>query len=198
MPLKGSLVGVRRLARAVNRAEKEAREATRKGVDQTSREIQKAVRRDVDRIFSGGSAQLRRRKTSRKVSGAVRRKLFDNRQRGTAAIIFSKFGRRRGGRFLDYLGPYITGKDITPRRGRFMAIPLQRGRKSRDPKNFNNLHAVVVNGRVFLVRSTRTRTTFMFLLVPRVRVTKRLRARRIALREGRRLGLRVQRSFGRI
>lgn len=198
MPFKAALAGLRRLHRANVREERAMRRATRQGVDETSRAIQRAVRRDVDRIFSGSSQQLSRRKTPRRVSGAIRRKLFDNGDRGTAALIYSKFGRRARGRFIDYLGPYITGRDIRPRRGRFMAIPLQRGRKSRRPENFDDLRPVVIAGRLYLVRTTRTRTRFMFLLIPRVRISKRLRARRIAIREAKRMGVRVRQAFGRV
>jgi len=192
--VKATLVGLKKLDDAIKRAELRTRAATRAAVDETSLKMQKAIRADVDRIFSGGTVQLRRGK-GRRVSDAVRRKLFDNRARGTAALVFSKFGRRENGQFVDYLGPYITGRDIRPRRGRYLVIPLQRGKRNRDPKNMKNLHAVAIGGRLFLVRSTRTRTTFMFLLIPRVRITRRLRAARIARREARAMAGRAQRAF---
>ncbi len=192
--LRATLVGLRTLDDAIKRAELRTRAAARAAVDETSLRVQKAIRADVDRIFSGGTVRLRRGK-GRRVSGAVRRKLFDNRARGTAALVFSKFGRREGGEFVDYLGPYITGRDIRPRRGRYLAIPLQRGKRNRDPKTFKNLHTIAIGGRLFLVRSTRTRTTFMFLLIPRVRITRRLRAKKIALREARLMAGRAQRAF---
>ena len=192
--LHATLGGLKKLDEAIKHAELRTRAAARTAVDETSLTLQKAIRADVDRIFSGGTVRLRRGK-GRRVSGAVRRKLFDNRSRGTAALVFSKFGRREGGRFVDYLGPYITGKDIRPRRGRYLVIPLQRGKRNRDPKAFRNLHTISVAGRLYLVRSTRTRTTFMFLLIPRVRITRRLRAARIARREARAMAGRARRAF---
>jgi len=192
--IKATLVGLRTLDDAIKRAELRTRAAARAAVGETSLRVQKAIRADVDRIFSGGTIRQRRGK-GRRVSGAVRRKLFDNRARGTAVLVFSKFGRRENGRFVDYLGPYITGRDIRPRRGRYLAVPLQRGKRNRDPRNIKNLHAVAIGGRLYLVRSTRTRTTFMFLLLPRVKITRRLRAARIARREARAMVGRTRRAF---
>ncbi len=192
--IKATLVGLKKLDDAVRRAELRTRAAARTAVDETSLKVQKAIRADVDRIFSGGTVRLRRGK-GRRVSGAVRRKLFDNRARGTAALVFSKFSRRENGRFVDYLGPYITGKDIRPKRGRYLAVPLQRGKRNSDPKTFKNLHTISVAGRLYLVRSTRTRTTFMFLLLPRVRITRRLRVARIARQGARAMVGRTKRAF---
>ena len=192
--LKATLVGLKKLDDALKKAELRTRAAARTSVDQVSRRTQLAIRKDVDRIFSGGTIRQRRGK-GRRVGNSVRRKLFDNRERGTAALVFSKFGRREGGEFVDYLGPYITGRDIRPKRARFLTVPLQRGKKNRDPKKFSNLHTVSIGGRLFLVRSTRTRTTFMFLLLPRVKITKRLRARKIALREAGQMVGRTKRAF---
>ncbi len=192
--IKATLVGIKKLDEAIRKAELRTRAAARMSVDQVSRRTQLAIRKDVDRIFSGGTIRQRRGK-GRRVGNSVRRKLFDNRARGTAALVFSKFGRRQGGEFVDYLGPYITGRDIRPKRARFLAVPLQRGKKNRDPKNLANLHTVSVAGRLYLVRSTRTRTTFMFLLLRRVKITRRLRAKKIALREARQMAERTRRAF---
>ena len=192
--LKATLTGLRNLDRALKRADLRTRAAARTSVAETSLRVQKAIRADVDRIFSGGTIRLRRGK-GRRVSGAIRRALFDNRERGTAALVFSKFGRRECGVFVDFLGPYLTGRDIRPRRGRYLAVPLQPGRRNRDPRAFRNLRPVAVAGRLYLVRSTRTRTTFMFLLLPRVRVTRRLKAARTARREARAIGGYAKRMF---
>jgi len=190
-------IGVRRFKAAIDRAHKRTLRAANKGVSESSAALQKEIRREVDRIFSGASG-FRRRKKSRRVSGAIRRKVYDNKERGSAALIFNKFGRREHGRFIDYLGPYLTGRDITPRRGRAMAIPLQPGKKNRDPKNFPNLVAIKIAGRIYLVRHTRTRSLFMFMLLPRVRVRHRLRVRQTIKAEARRLGIRVRRNFGKV
>ena len=192
--IKATLIGLKKLDKAIKRVELRTRAAARTSVNETSRRTQLAIRKDVDRIFSGGTIRQRRGK-GRRVGNAIRRKLFDNHARGTAALVFSKFGRREGGEFVDYLGPYITGKDIRPKRGRYLVVPLQRGKKNRDPRNIKNLHTISVAGRLYLVRSTRTRTTFMFLLIPRVRITRRLHAARIARREARAMAGRTRRAF---
>ncbi len=192
--IKATLSGLKKLDDALKKAELRTRAAGRISVDKTTRRVQLALRADVNRIFSGGTIRQRRGK-GRRVGNSVRRKLFDNKSRGTAALIFSKFGRRQGGQFVDFLGPYITGRDIRPRRARFLTVPLQRGKKNRDPKNFGDLHTISIAGRLYLVRSTRTRTTFMFLLLPRVKITKRLRAVKIARREAAQMGERTKRAF---
>lgn len=192
--IKATLTGLKRLDKALTRAEAASRAAARGAVNAVSRRTQLAIRKDVDRIFSGGTVRARRGQ-ARRVSNAVRRKLFDNKDAGSAALIFSKFGRRRGGEFVDFLGPYITGRDIVPRRSRFFTVPLQPGRKNRRPQNFKDLTTVSVGGRLFLIRSTRTRTTFMFLLLPRVKIRKRLRAARIFRAEARKLGAETRRGF---
>lgn len=192
--IKASLVGLKKLDEALRRLELQGRRAARSSVDETSRRIQQALRADVDRIFSGGTVRARRGR-GRSVAKAVRRKVYDNGPRGTAALVYSKFGRREGGEFVDYLGPYLTGRDIRPNRARHLAVPLQRGKKNRDPRNFDDLRAVTIGNRLFLVRVTRTRTTFMFLLLPRVRITKRLRAARIARREAQAMAGRARRGY---
>jgi len=183
--IKATLIGLKTLDEALRKAELRTRAAARTSVDKTARKVQLDIRAVVGSIFT----------KNRKASNAVRRKLFDNKSRGTAALVFSKFGRREGGAFVDYLGPYLTGRDIRPKRGRFLVVPLQRGRRNRDPGKVKNLHAVKIAGKLYLVRRTRTRTTFMFLLIPRVRITKRLRAGMIARREAKRMAEEARNAF---
>lgn len=193
--ITATLRGLKRLDRALERAETQTLSAAKAAVNRVSLDVQRAIRRDIDRVFSGSSSFRKRRGKGRKVSKALRRKLFDNKSRGSAALIFSKFGRRREGEFVDFFGPYITGRDITPRRSRFLAIPLQPGRRNRDPGKFKNLETVTVDGDLFLIRSTRTRTTFMFLLIRRAKIRKRLRPARIFRAQARKLGPETKRGF---
>jgi len=179
------LVGLDKLRKGLERAERASRMSVRKSVDESSRAIQLEVRRDVGRIF----------RKNRRAQNAVRRQLFDNKEDGTAALIFSKFGRAADGRFADFLGPHITGRDITPRRKRFLTVPLQPGRRNRDPSKFPNLKAIRIAGTLFLVRSTRRATIFMFVLVRRIAITKRIRAERAVRRELRQIGDRTRRAF---
>lgn len=173
------------LAEALGVAEEAARKATFESVSRTSLRVQKAIRGEVGRIF----------RRNRRAANAVRRLVFDNEARGSAAIIFSKFGRRDGGEFVDFLAPYITGEDIMPRNARFLAVPLQRGRRNRDVSRFKNLEPFEHDGQVFLIRRRGARTTFMFLLLPRVRITKRLHPVRTARQEAGQMDARAKRSF---
>jgi len=185
LPISGTLDRLKLLDAAFEKVAKRTRDNVKRSVDKGSRRVQLAIRKDVNRIFSGGSFKRNRSKGGR-IGNAVRRKMFDNKERGHAALIYSKFGRRQGGEFVDYLSPYLTGKDIRPKRSRFLVVPLQPGKKNRRPSNFTDLASVKTGGRVFLVRHTKTRTMFMFLLLPRIKITKRLRASRIAKRETKR------------
>lgn len=193
--ITATLRGLKRLDRALKRAETQTLAAAKAAVNRVSLDVQRAIRRDIDRVFSGSSTFRKRRGKGRKVSNALRRKLFDNKSRGSAALIFSKFGRRREGEFVDFFGARITGRDITPRRSRFLTIPLQPGKRNRDPGKFKNLTTVSSGGRLFLIRSTRTRTTFMFLLIPRAKIRKRLRPSRIFRAQARKLGPETKRGF---
>lgn len=191
---KAAFEGLGRLKKAIAQAERRTRQAARTAVSDTSRKTQLAIRRDVNAIFSGGSFRTKRSK-GRRIGNAVRRKMFDNRERGSAALIYSKFGRKAGGHFVDYLAPYLAGQPIRPRRSRFLAIPLLPGKKNRTPANFPNLVPVQTGGRLFLVRHTRTRSTFMFLLVPRIQIRKRLRAGLRARQEFAKIDDRARRAF---
>jgi hypothetical protein len=192
--IKSEIRGLRDLDRAFKRLDKNSRQAAKAGVSSSSRRVQLKIRREVNRLFSGSGLKSRRGK-GRKIGNAVRRLVFDNGRDGSAALIFSKFGRREGGRFVDYLGPYLTGQDIKPKRAKFLAIPLQPGKRNKDPAKFKDLDAIEINGRLFLVRHTRSRSLFMFMLIPRIKVRRRLRPARIARRELRRMPEAVRREF---
>jgi hypothetical protein len=175
MPIRAGFdrASLARLHESLKRLDEGKRRRARTTVGRTSRRVQLAVRADVNRIFKG-----------RRVGNAIRRLVFDNKERGSAAIVFSKFGRREGAEFVDYLAPYLTGKDIRPKRGRYLAIPLQRGRRNRDPRKIKGkLRPVRIGNRLFLVKSTRAKTLFMFLLLPRVKISKRLHTRQIVKAE---------------
>lgn len=180
------LTGLDRLNKKLEKKEKETRRAAHSGVKNITRRVQLRLRRRVNQIFSGGTFKRSSRKGG-KVGNAIRSKVYDNRRRGSAGLVYSKFGKKSGGKFIDYLGPYLTGKDILPKKGRFMAIPLQRGKKNRKPENFSDLDVISTGGKLYLIRNTRSRTTFMFLLLRRVKIRHRLRAAKIARREFKRL-----------
>lgn len=193
--IRAALLGVRELGRDLDRLERASYQASRKAVDATSRKVQLGVRREVDAIFSGGKFSLKRGRANR-IANTVRRRMYDNGRDGSASVIYSTFGRSRPGGFEDYFGPYITGEDITPRRGKYIAIPLQRGVRNRHPKLVDGLRTVQTGGRLYLVKTTRTRTLFMFLLLPRVKIRKRIDPAAVARRELDTLGREARRHIG--
>lgn len=160
-----SVEGVARLSQRMKARAEAAQKATKQGVTDATTKVQARVRSDVGSIFG----------RNRKAQNAIRKAVYDNRRRGAAGLVYSKFGRGRGSSFVDYLGPYLTGAAILPRHARYLAVPLQPGKRNRDPRKVANLRPVRIGGRLFLVRSTRSRTTFYFVLVPRIAITRRLR-----------------------
>lgn len=182
--IKGSIKGLRALRRANKRLERKTKTATRSQVRSTTNEVKAQARRDVKRIFPKNN----------KVANSVRSKFYDNNRAGDAGQIFDKFGRRVGGKFQSNLAPYITGKPIRPRRGRFLAIWRGRG-KRKTPKQFRGLVSIRTRGGVWLVRHTRSRTTFLFQLVRSVRPRKRLRPERYMRRAARAFPRKVQREI---
>lgn len=174
--------------RMLDNASRRAHGALAKAVGETTRTVQQQIRNEVNSVFGPT-------KRGSPIGNAIRSVVYDNlrnMQRGAtrgrpyivpsskhtddvAGIIFSKFGRREGAGFVDYLAPYLTGRAILPQRGRYLAIPLQEGKRNRRPTASMNLQPVKLGSRLFLVKRTRRKTTFMFLLVEKVQVRRRLR-----------------------
>lgn len=172
--------GTGRVVQQLDNLARRSRGAAAKAVSETTRRVQLGIRREVNAIFS----------KNQRAGNAVRSVVYDNAgndfsSRGVDArgIIYSKFGRRSGGAlsamtgggFIDYLGPYLTGRDILPRQGKYLAIPLQPGKRNRRPQPEMKLEPVTTGGRLYLVKKTRSRTLFMFLLVRKSRIRQRLR-----------------------
>lgn len=124
-------------------------------------------------------------KGGRKVANAIRQKDYTNPD-GAAGLVYSKFGRKSlEGGFIDYLLPFTTGATIRPTRSKYLYIPLQKtksGRVSKRNRGFRasvrlqkNLRFVRLTGNRFLiVRGTKTRSTPIALLIPRVKMPKRI------------------------
>ncbi len=79
-----------------------------------------AVRAHVDRIFASSAARI----TRRKVSGAIRSRIYPNQGPiTTAGFINSRLGRGRGSQFEDFLLPHFRGATVRPTRGsRYLAV----------------------------------------------------------------------------
>lgn len=154
-------------------------------VGESARAIQLAARAEVNAHF-GRSARVRG--GNRRVANAIRMHQYDDGPFRSAAIVYSKFGRRGPEGFVDYLAPAVFGATITPKRGKFLYIPLERGRAARRRRQAvalqKNLRFVQLSGgRVLIVRDSRTRSTPIGLLVPRVVIRPKLNFTQIVDRE---------------
>lgn len=88
------------------------------------------IRAVLNAAFTGSAVVGRN--GNRRVANSVRGKLFEDDPDGAGrpapvGIVFSRFGRRRGGRYLDYLLPHALGMTIEPTTARRLYIPLQPG-----------------------------------------------------------------------
>lgn len=146
-----------------------------RGVKETTDELKEDVRSAVRQ-------GLRARSGRGDVSKAIRGVFYPNQDQpaSAAGLVYSKFGRREGGEFVDYLKPHIEGATIEPERSKWLYIPNERGRKARRFKRQSvalqrNLAFVRVSDRkAYLVRRTRTRSTIIATLVRRVRIKDRI------------------------
>lgn len=182
--IKAAVKGVRQLQAANRRLEQRTKQATKRRVGRFTDAVKGKARQDVKRIF----------RKNNKIANSIRAKKYDNRGAGDAGQIYDKFGKKVRGKFISNLEPYLTGRPIKPTRGRFMAIWRGRG-KRKTPDQFKNLVAVRTMGGLWLVRSTKSKTTFLFELVKVVRVRKRLRPERYLRRAAREMPRQVQRDI---
>lgn len=134
------------------------------------------ARDEVRRGF--GRAASRR---GRKFENAIRDKAYHDGEFRNAALVYSKFGRRERGQFIDYFVPYIRGGVINAK-GKYMVIPAKgtSRRVRRDLRDLKRLDqdpklALIPqpNGRFLFVRhSSRRRTVIIAWLIRRVRRKK--------------------------
>ena len=164
--------------------------AIARGVDQTSRSLQLSARDQINRAFGRGGRGRRRR-----VGNAIRRLQFDDGRFKKAAIVYSRFGRKEGGTFVDYLEPHKRGATIRAKGGRWLFLSRERGRSRRRRlivRFAKNLAFINVKpGVALLVRKTRTRSTILGVLFRKVRIKKKLDFQRDVERERDRLAERV-------
>ena len=91
--------------------------AVQTSVTASARRLQDRIRQHVDRI-------LPPRRGGRRVSGAIRHKIYPNQSPGlTAAQVYSRLGRHGGRQFQDFLVPHFFGATLRPTGGnQFIAI----------------------------------------------------------------------------
>lgn len=167
MSIKATLAGVAKF-RKIMKAESSAWErATLGGVKAQTRETQLGVRGQVNKAFHG----------SRRIGNTVRSKVWERktRRQGAAGLIWSKFGRKKGGRFVDYIAPRLFGATVKPTGGRqFLMIPKQKGRNKRTVAqklaDKGKLTFIPIKGgrKAVLVKNTKSRSTIIALLVRKV------------------------------
>lgn len=151
--------------------------ATRAAVETETRQLQLAIRAQVDAVFPS--------RGRRKPGNAIRSKVYKREGGGYTGLIWSKFGRTdAGGQFVDYLLPWVQGATLRPQQGRYMVIPV-RGTSRRVKRHLRDLARLNEDpklrliagrgGKLFFVRQTRTRSTLIAVLVRRTRIPQRLR-----------------------
>jgi len=164
------------------------------GVADTAKALQLGWRGAINQRFSGSG---RVRGGNRRMANAIRMRVYENDNAGAGAIVYSKFGRKdASGKFVDYLLPHVTGATIRPKNGRWIYIPLQKGRRAKTTRfseqNTKNLAFIPLSGgRALLVRKTRTRSTPIALLLRFIRIPKGLNFEAIVRREQAALGRRL-------
>jgi hypothetical protein len=130
-----------------------------------------AAREVINRRFRGSQ---RVKGGARRVANAIRSKVYENADGSATGLVFSKFGRRRGAEFVDYLLPFVTGETIKPRNSKWLYVPIGGGRRNRQQRRQVGREKGVEfvplsGGRVLIVKRTRTRSTVIGLLVRELR-----------------------------
>jgi hypothetical protein len=157
------------------------KKANLEGTKTTSRKLKTDIRAAVNRTFAG---RKRLKSGGTRLGNTIRDRLFRN-ERGPLAYVFTKFGRRGPGGFVDFLVPFVNpGREVVrPKNKRFLFISFARTRKKRlerpDVKSDPKLHfqpAGDGSGKIWIVkRSPRgKRTQLIAALIPGARLKTRL------------------------
>lgn len=161
------------IERDVRRFRQASNEATKEHTDK----LKGRSRARVRQAFPGGGARRGARRVANAIRGVVR-DAGEGFQRGT---VFSKFGKREGGEFIDYLLPFVRGAEIRPVNSKWIYIPADGGkRRSRRVRRSSSLEKGLrfvpsgQPGKIYLVKETRSRSTLVAVLVRRLRITKKL------------------------
>lgn len=169
-------------AAALKRAETHA-------VVKTANEVKLAARRRVQQAFQGsgqfGAAGAGRRfsggpRSTRRLANTIRSVIYgrESQSGSTEALIFSKFGRRDERGFIEFFVPFTKGATLTPRRAKWLFIPLDpslRRKRFRGAVTLDEKLAFIPakrGGKIWLVRRTKTRSTLVAILVRQVRMPR--------------------------
>lgn len=131
----------------------------------------------IDRAFPPRSGAGR---AGKRIANAIRGKVYNDRPGKWAGIVFSRFGKKRGGRWQDFFAPHATGATITARAGRSLLLPIASrskvyaaiaGLKRHDP----TVDIIPQRGHgALIVRRRGTRLDIIASLVRKVRIRKKL------------------------
>lgn len=125
------------------------RGASKEAVDKTTNEVKQRIRDFIDAHFAGSQFQSNNR---RKVSNAsAQSKLYDElEEKGQyASLIYSKFGKRDGGGFVDFLLLHVRGGTIRPGPGE----DWLRIENKKVPDQVGHQNATFSNSSIFMVES---------------------------------------------
>lgn len=163
--------------------------AQRTAVARATRIAQLRIRKVINDAF-GGSERQGGRGNNTRVANTIRSKIYPGFRGGFVGVIWSRFGKKEAGQFIDYLIPFVEGATLRPR-GKYLRIQLAKsfagvrgsgGRRSaslgkqrvvyRDPSIFT----IKLKGGAILVLEKRKRAKPrpLELLVPKVRLPKKL------------------------
>ena len=151
--------------------------ANRLAPAKTATRLKGRLRGQVRRGLGGRTVGRR----GRNVANAVRDRLYSDSEFEHAALVFSKFGRREGGKFIDYFVPFTKGGVIRAK-GKYMVIPAK-GSSRRVKKVFRDLKRLDEDPKLALIpqpggrflfvrRTSRRRTTILAWLIRRFRRRK--------------------------
>ncbi len=157
-------------------------EAPGRAVEATTAWVRFQLQNQVRQVF----------RRSRRVANSIRGKVYRDGPGDVTGYVFSRFGRREGGRRVSFFEPFLTGATIRPRRAKWLYFPVQRGLRARRVRQSvrmkKNLAFIQTRpGRAVLVRRTRRRTTLIAVLVRQARYRRRLNFGRVADQAQRRL-----------
>jgi hypothetical protein len=180
------ILGRPALARRMLAERRRAARAVSKGVSSQVRATQIEVRRAVNLVFSGSRSV---KGGDARVANAVRTKHYDDENRGSAGLIYSRFGRKRAGGFADFIAARLFGALVRPLSKKWLLIPLQTGGISRNAARAavrrhedvatrggrKDLAFVPLKGgrTILIVKRSKTRDIPVAILVKQVRYPRR-------------------------
>lgn len=151
-------------------------------VERTTDEVKAEIRARVIRAFSGrgvrrfgdGPANPQR------LANTVRSRIYGRRSKTSAAgWIYSLFGRTEDGEYREFFFPFVRGSILTPRRAKFLYIPIEKGQLARRRRRLAaSLDENVVfipskdRKRIWLVRRQGKQTKLIAVLVKQVKMPR--------------------------